>query len=319
MVSDEVLLKGLKNSLSSDKSYENYVVRLNLIKKVCDQDKLIDVMLDPESMYDRLVTKYPNCNSRKTMMVPILTLFRLSPDLSSECYNTWKRRFEECARFVEVDVKKNELKEKQKEKYVSSKEVEEKRLELKKNGNPHRDRLSSQEYLLLTLFCDITPKRSDLGRVRIYFRDDPVIKTENYIVLRDSKSEFESYLVMNVYKTAKTYGRIEEMLSNETKRVLRESLRAYPRNYLFVGRNGRPYETNDAYGKFVGRTFLELFGRAMGTSLWRHVYVSEKVDPNQSERDLETIATSMCHSANVQRYERFSKIAKEHMKTLKKV
>ncbi len=47
--------------------------------------------------------------------------------------------------------------------------------------------------------------------------------------------------------------------------------------------------------------------------------MSEKVDPNQSEEALERIARKMCHSANVQRYERFSKIAKEHMKTLKKV
>jgi hypothetical protein len=247
------------------------------------------------------------------MMVPILSLFRLNPDISSECYDMWKRRFEECARVVEVDVKKNELKDKQQEKYVSSKEVEEKCLELK-NSNPHRKKTLSQQYLLLTLFNDITPKRSDLGSVRIYYRDDPGVKTENYIVLRDSKSEFESYLVMNVYKTAKTHGRLEEMLSKETKRVLRESLRAHPRNHLFVGRSGWPYNSNSAYGRFVERTFFDHFGRAMGTSLWRHVYVSEKVDPNQSERDLETIATSMCHRVNVQRYERFIGVSKSTFK-----
>jgi hypothetical protein len=318
MVSDEVLLKKLKDSLSSDKSYENYVTRLNRLKDVTRSEKLEDLLLSPETMHPKIKDKYPNVNTRKNMLVPVLSLFRLNNQLDANAQMTWKQYFEEVTSLVNVEAKKNTIKEKQKEKYVSTEEIEEKRQEMK-NGNPHVNIRTSQQYVLLTLYCDITPKRSDLGQLRVYIREDPCIKTENYLVLRSPRSGLESYLVMNVYKTAKSYGRLEEILAKETVLVLIDSLKRFPRNYVFVGRSGRPFTSNDAYGDFVERTFLELFGRAMGTSLWRHVYVSEKVDPNQSEEALERIARKMCHSANVQRYERFSKIAKEHMKTLKKV
>jgi hypothetical protein len=207
-------------------------------------------------------------------------------------------------RLIETDAKKNKIKEKQKEKYVSTEEVNLKRMEMKK-GDPHGDKIVTQQYVLLTLLCDITPKRSDLGRLRVYRGDDPGIKTENYIVLRDSKSGLESYLVMNVYKTAKTFGRMEEELADETVKVLKESLRRFPRTYVFVGHNGRPYDTNAAYGKFVERTFLELFGKATGTSLWRHIFISEKVKADASEDKLEEIANKMLHGVNQQRRYRF--------------
>lgn len=95
-------------------------------------------------------------------------------------------------------------------------------------------------------------------------------------------------------------------LSNETIKVLKESLRRYPRNHVFVGRNGRPYESNDAYGKFVERTFLELFGKATGPSLWRHIFISEKVKADASEDKLEEITNLMLHGVNQQRRYRFA-------------
>ena len=304
-MSDESFMKALKESLSSEKSYANYVVRLNLIKSVCKKETLKEVLLNPATAYPLLKTRYPNPNSRKSMMVPLLSLFRLNPSLSEDSQKEWKRYFDECAALVETDAKKNKMKEKQKEKYVSTEEVDLKRLEMKK-GDPHANKHSSLQYVLLTLLCDITPKRSDLGRLRVYFGDDPGSKDENYIVLRNAKSGLESYLVMNVYKTAKSFGRMEEELSNETIKVLKESLRRYPRNHVFVGRNGRPYESNNTYGKFVERTFLELFGKATGPSLWRHIFISEKVKADASEDKLEEIANLMLHGVNQQRRYRFA-------------
>ena len=163
-MSDESFMKALKESLSSEKSYANYVVRLNLIKSVCKKETLKEVLLNPATTYPLLKTRYPNPNSRKSMMVPLLSLFRLNPSLSEDSQKEWKRYFDECAALVETDAKKNKMKEKQKEKYVSTEEVDLKRLEMKK-GDPHANKHSSLQYVLLTLLCDITPKRSDLGRL----------------------------------------------------------------------------------------------------------------------------------------------------------
>ena len=302
-MSEETLLKKLKDSLSSEKSYANYLARINRLKDVT-KSPLNDILVSPKTMYPKIKDFYPNVNTRKNMLVPILSIFRLN-NLDEEAHKEWKRYFEDVNRLIETDAKKNKIKEKQKEKYISTEEVELKRLEMKKD-DPHQNLHKSLQYVLLTLLCDITPKRSDLGKLRVYYREDPGVKTENYIVLRGAKSGLESYLVMNIYKTAKTFGRMEEELADETVKVLKESLRRYPRNYVFVGRSGRPYDSNDAYGDFVERTFLELFGKAMGTSLWRHIYISEKVKADASEDKLEEIANKMLHGVNQQRRYRFA-------------
>jgi hypothetical protein len=307
--SDESLLLKLQQSLPSQKSYDNYLVRFNHLKIATGQQNIVDILLSPDTMYPKIQQKYPNHNTRKNMLVPLLTLFRINDEFNHHsALILWKTYFDEVVQLVNTDAKKNCIKEKQQDKYVSTEQVQLKRQEMK-NDNPHRDIITSQQYLLLTLLSDITPKRSDLGKLRIYFAEDPVVNDENYIVLRKVNSSLDSFLVMNVYKTAKSYGRIEEVLSKETTQVIRDSLKKFPRNYLFITRFGTPHKSNASYGKFVERTFLELFGRAMGTSMWRHVYVTEKIDPNQSEEALEIIARNMCHSASVQRYERFADIA----------
>ena len=72
-MSEETLLKKLKESLSSEKSYENYVTRINRLKDVT-KSALSDILVSPKTMYPKIKDFYPNVNTRKNMLVPILSI-----------------------------------------------------------------------------------------------------------------------------------------------------------------------------------------------------------------------------------------------------
>ena len=100
----------------------------------------------------------------------------------------------------------NKPTERQKSGYVPYEQVIEKRNTLE-DGSPER--------LLLTLYTDIPPSRSDFYDARIYVKEPPVNNNdENYIVLSKTKGT----LVLNKYKTSKKYGQRRIVLPPETLR-----------------------------------------------------------------------------------------------------
>jgi hypothetical protein len=306
------LLKELEKSLESKKSYDNYVSRLTKLMQITGQS-LEYILLHPKETYTKIKANYPNVNTRKNMLTPILTLYRVNSNTMSGHDNIqkeWKKYHDDMTTLQEVSAKKNKLSKKQEKNYTSTEDVELKLIEMQK-GDPHITLKGSQQFILLTLLTDVYPKRSDFGKVRIYRNIDPNKSEENYIVLQNVGSNAESYLVLTHYKTAKTYGRLEEELKASTVQAIKESLRRHPRDYLFVGYDKKPYETNDAYGKFVVRTFEELFEKKTGTSLWRHIFITEKVDPGSSQEKLEEVSSKMLHSLKQQQRYRAAKQTKQ--------
>lgn len=154
-------------------------------------------------------------------------------------------------------------------------------------------------HLLFGMFLNIKPKRSDLGNV--YVSLDGLIPKSytkaNYIHLNAK----QPFLMLHEYKTAKIYGVIKEPLNPVITGIIKESIRMFPRDHLFgftraqgqqkqndkaqaqQNQNDeaqvvKPYVKNDSYSKFVRRAFEHHFGKTMGVSLWRRVYVGENVD-----------------------------------------
>ena len=296
----------LRKSLTSEKSLNNYMTRLAKLEEVTG--KPLDIILkSPKQVYPGIKETYKNINTRKNMITPILTLFKNDPVLQAthaDAWATWKRYHEDMNTLQEVNAKKNKMTQKQQENYTSTEEVALKLEELRKQ-DPHKTLTLSLQYVLLALLNDIKPKRSDLGNIKIYRNQDPNESLSNYLVLMDHPNA--SYFVLNQYsKTKKIYGKIEEELDRSTVQIIKDSLRKYPREHLFVDRFHKPYVNNDSYGKFVVKCFNDHFGRKTGTSLWRHVFIKEKVDPGAPEEQLEEIARLMLHSPKLQQRYRFA-------------
>jgi hypothetical protein len=149
----------------------------------------------------------------------------------------------------------------------------------------------------------LRPKRADFGNVKILYSNKIPIK-KNYIVLNSD----DSYFYLNDYKTQKTYKQIKEKITPELYKDIKESLKHYPREYLFTDKSNKPYINNNSYTKYVMRAYEHMFNRSVGVTMLRHIYIKEKLDFNiMSQEELEKEATMMGHSAELQRLYRWIK------------
>jgi hypothetical protein len=290
----------LDKAFANVKTRENYKSRLRGLTKSLEVEDPIVILKAPDTYYPKLQTLYPSFSTRKNMLTLILVLYREDDQLKAEnpaAAAKWKQFHDDLVRIQEAKVRRSEPEAKQIEKYTSYEEITDKYRELK-GKTPHNTLKSSQQFLLLSMLVHLRPKRADLGAVKIYKEDDPRKTDENYIVLR---SEGTSYLVMNLYKTSKYYQTVEEDLPDELTADLRKSLARHPRNYVFIKENGEPM-SNNTYSVFVKNIFEQLFGRATGVSLLRHIYITEKLDfDDMTLQEQEDEAKLMLHTSGLQR------------------
>ena len=178
--------------------------------------------------------------------------------------------------------------------YVSFEEVIKKRNSLE-NG--------SYERLLLTLYTDIPPSRSDFHDTKIYTTPVDEATEGNYIVLLKTKAT----LILNNYKTAKKHGQNVIILPEETQKQLRISLKKNPRQHLFIStRFQKPYsELKNPEGSFnswANKTLKSIFNEDFSLTMLRHIYISRrdlKLE-EQSGTERNKIAKQMGHSVEQQ-------------------
>jgi hypothetical protein len=308
-MSEEVLLKSLRDSITNDGVYKNYICRLNTVKRLAHKD-LVYIMKHPLSIYP-LIQKSKGISGPSSIANYITAICKLYScnegfaKTNKKHYDIWKE-FLNTNRIAEDErYKENKPTERQKQNYISFEEVEKKLHELSQ-AQPFDNLDTNLQYLLLAFLITITPKRADLGNVKIFKSMPRKTEQANYIVLTPTKTR----LILNKYKTAYKFKTLIEPLNANLVEILRQSLAAYPRDYIFgfEAKNEKgdlvfiPYEKNNSYSKYVQRTFQKLFGKETGVSLWRHIYVIEKLNPGKiSTKEHEEKTRLMGHSMAQQR------------------
>jgi hypothetical protein len=289
----------LDKAFPNQTTRSNYKSRLRGLTRSLETEDPTVIFKDPDTYYPKLQTAYPSFTTRKNMLTLILALFREDPALkdAADAAAKWKKRHDDLVRIQEAKVRRSEPEDKQVEKYTSYEEITDKYKELK-NKTPHNTLKSSMQFLLLSILVHLRPKRADLGAIQLYKEDDPRKTDENYMVLR---TEGTSYLVMNLYKTSKYYQTVEEDIPEECLKDIQTSIGRHPRKYLFTKENGTPM-SNNTYSVFVKNTFEQIFGRATGVSLLRHIYITEKLDfDDMTIQEQEDEAKLMLHTSGLQR------------------
>jgi hypothetical protein len=293
----------------SDTSTASYSKRLNTMLKRTKAKDADDLLLNPDKYYPILhesMQRYWKRNgkpeSRTTMTnfgIAICSYYthnRKGDPTYDVGHGKWKTYMTNDATARDEHFSKNLLPEEKLEKVVNVCEVIDRYNAMKDDTECYLDEKKHRQLVLLATFVHLQPKRADLGNVYLYTQPEKRSDV-NYIVL----NETGGYLVLNKYKTAKTYGPLEEQLPNEYVEFLKRSLIFFPRETLFVDSKGKPYIKNDSYGTFASRTFDELFGKNMGVSLWRHVHTNQRVDYNKdSIEELKRNARLMGHSLQQQ-------------------
>ena len=263
----------------SSKTAASYVARMRALVAKTRSKSFLHIITHPDHHWPAIrdVHYKDSIGTRRSLCTLVLAAFKLLPESFRNrhalAHDRW-RSLQNTTRILhEADRNRHELTNQQKKAWVSLNEIREKASDLAR-GDPHASFKSSLQFLLVSIYASMPPKRSDLGNVRIVSEVDPFWSDQNYFVL-DPQNGMRSFLVLNVYKTAKRYGRLVTEFPRDITAILKESIRKYPRGYMFVDRHGKPYNKNASYGAFVRATFNDLFGKATGTSLLRHIYITD--------------------------------------------
>ena len=297
VLTDEELLANV-SKCCKPKTAAQHQKEARLLGRILGQP-LWRIMHSPTSSYAKLKRAYPNITTLKNKVSTVCKMFTASSHEDADERRQWQELLKALADEQLTAVKTNQMPEKYADRIVDVDEVRTKANELAsmKPSDADRTLAGSLQRLLIVLLADIRPKRSDLGHVPIVSTMEECKDTDkNYVVLPDDVKQ-QAVLVMQRYKTDRHFGRVTEAFTARATRVLRESLKAWPRSHLFVdSRKREPYTSNDIYGQFVARTFSNMFDKKVGTALWRHIYASQAIDANQPEAEREEIARLMLHS-----------------------
>jgi len=204
--------------------------------------------------------------------------------------------------------KSNEKTEKQKENWVSWKDVMEMVGKMREKAVVSKKTLTESEFdallnfVVIALYTYIQPRRNqdylEMVVVKKWKEDMPTDK--NYLDIAGQQ------FVFNKYKTAKKYGTQKFPIPDTEDAPLFSTLLTYLKHHplykeskgktpvpLLVTADGKPLSAVNSITRILNR----VFGKKVGSSMLRHVFLSDKYDIAEMTKD----ADAMGHSVDQQK------------------
>lgn len=250
-------------------------------------------------------------STQKTILASITSVLSLDKDKAGfkKTYKFYYDKMMEKSKEAKVEGGKVETNEKQNENWLTWDEVVKKLSQLKEateafSGVKHLSPAQFHtllEYLILSLYVEVPPRRNqDYLNMKVFkaLKKDKIEelpKDKNYLILQKGvPTEF----IFNVYKTSKTYGQQKINIPETLRNVITVYLghlrdKAKEFNLLRVGSSRENMEQANAITRVLNKTF----GKKVGSSMLRHIYLSSKYDITDMMKD----ATQMGHSLEEQR------------------
>ena len=133
--------------------------------------------------------------------------------------------------------------------------------ELRDSLANYSNRADMYKHLLLTLFTKFAPQRNEYADCKVVTQLKDVDSKGNFYVREGGQ------LVLQNYKTQKTYGRRTLNLSSEVTAVVEDSLERYPRQWLLETSKGGPWSRN-MLSQFLRKRYQ---GMTLGSCLLRKI------------------------------------------------
>lgn len=271
------------------------------ISHLCDLTgkSIVPMILDVDGTHAVISKQYPNSvTTQRNAVSSISSLFSHSPDFANK-HAAVRRRWQDSLSLLGGLQKRekadNRVTPEQQREMASTSEILSAIRKLQKVSRTSM-RLN-QHYLIFRMHTVLPPKRLDYNALRVVTaKNAPPSYKGNYVLLPPSG---KATLVLQKFKTAKAYGALVEQIPSELAAELRQSLRLFPREYVFVGRDGDAM-TKSTYGKLIRRVFEEHLGKPCTINSIRHAYISEHATNDRTFGELTNLAKSMGHSTAMQ-------------------
>ena len=279
----------------SDSSKTQYLEKLATITKLTGQP--LDWVLDhPQEVQAALCKQYSSPLTQRAVIAAIKAVFHYNPDIraaKAAAYIKFTEYQSAASQTITDRYMAAEPSDKERTNWVPWPEV------IAKERQLAATEFASSDHLLLAMYSLIEPLRQDYGALRILVdRLPPADAATNFLAIARDGSWGK--LVLHEYKTFKKYGAYTRDLPPELLRVIKASLIAKPRAYLFVDDSGKPYKLANSFTQFSNRTLKRIFGKKFTVSLMRHSHISN-IDFNASTPgDLFQKSKNMAHSIGMQ-------------------
>ena len=258
---------------------------------------------------DKKIAEYAETTQRALLatIVSSLGLYKNKPTFKKvfqHYYDAMMKRSGE----VRAEEGKNEKTDKQKENWLSWKEIEERKEELKGEVAKMKKTITTAEYdkllqfVILSLYTEIQPRRNQdyLDMYIVKKWNDKMPQDKNYLDMATKK------FIYCKYKTSKKHG----VQTHDIPAPLMDSINAYLKYHplwkgvakrkadpikFLVAQDGAPMTAVNAITRILNR----IFGKKVGSSMLRHIYISDKYGDLMEEQKAD--AEAMGHSVSQQR------------------
>jgi len=236
-------------------------------------------------------------------IVSVLSLFKEKPAYKKVYNFYYEKMMGKAKEMKDAGAESSDKTEKQKENWISWEEVKEKgdALGSAVAGFGKKRTITEQEfetllhYTILALYTETQPRRNQDYLDMMVVKSMPKNADHNYLVITKGKP---SKFIFNVYKTAKKYGQQTLDIPPTLAEILKLYLKFHPQkketphNFL-VSYDGSPIIAQNA----ITRVLNKVFGKKVGSSMLRHIFLSTKYDIKEMEKD----ASAMGHSIEEQK------------------
>jgi hypothetical protein len=280
----------------SEVTTRTYLCRLRKAMEITSKPSARAMLADHKASLAALDAHYAHPTTYKLVLAAVGALIAANgkwAEANPAAAGAWKA----ALRDARTDPRKTTDLEGVRHKFACFEEVEAARRKLAAAGPNRGDLNKSLTHLLLVFFTLVPPKRADYNALRV-LTSEPRTDPGNYVLVRPGRPVC---LVMHEFKTSgATEGPFRERLVPEAAAALCASLKAHPRNHVFVGRDGGPMSPS-AFSQFVIRRTTLALGKPVGVTQLRHAYVTALYEGNASIADKRIAAESMQHSVATQK------------------
>lgn len=298
----ELIIQELKDSKVQTNKYigisegtiKTYIAKIKYFEK---QEVL------NEKLNDFINTTYTNINTKAAYQIAVMGVAKHSPTFAEAIGQDIITQITESNDVVMQEIKgnpKQDKTEKEEENWIPLKT-------LKKLAKEQKDSFNVQDNLLIATYIQMPPVRLDLHDVKIVRtsfideetkRPEGITEKQNYIRIYKKSGRTYTDLVLNEYKTSKTYGIFNERLPKPITDLILQL--PVSQEFLFQKKGGGAFSSPETFGVYLRSVFKKLTGKNMSVDLLRHIYLTEFRKGEKTEEKKQKIAKKMMNSVTEQ-------------------
>jgi integrase len=284
--------KELSKKNLSESTQKTYLRNLHLLQKhfgASTKNPL--AFLKETDAVESFLSKYKP-NTKRSYLISIVSILGLDPK-QTKIHKVYYDKMMEINKMLKNVERSGVKSEQQEENWMDWKEVAQIESELESHKNESFNDLL--KYLVLSLYTKLPPRRNEYRNMLIVKSAKGLPADTNYLDVANKQ------FVFNQFKTAKKEGQVIIAIPESLMKIINEYIKA--RKLKITASVKEPFLV-DASGKplvavnSITRILNEVFGKKIGSSMLRHLYLSSKYGDIKQEQEEDS--KLMSHSTSTQ-------------------